>query len=115
MKKLIDDKLEEIRRAATTQTNQVCNELNALASALQDADNRLLAAMAAATRKQEEAAQIEALAQRDHSTALHAIIESTLALVQQLDDGQMVTGSTETPATRKSKPKLIGNEKEEAA
>lgn len=100
MLNVIEEKIEEIRRVATTQTNQVCNELNALADALQQAEAQFSTKMKAATAKRFEASQIEEHAVRDHSTALHNILATALSIVQQLDDGMMVTGSTEEPQRR---------------
>ena len=109
MLNVIEEKIEEIRRVATTQTNQVCNELNALADALQQAEGRFTVNMKAAAVKRDEASKIEELAMREHSTALSNILASTLAIVQQLDDGQMVTGSIEAPS-RKSKLRAVAGE-----
>jgi hypothetical protein len=109
MLNVIEEKIEEIRRVATTQTNQVCNELNSLADALQQAEARFSTNMRAASVKREEASKIEELALREHSTALSNILASTLAIVQQLDDGQMVTGSIEAPV-RKPKIRAVAGE-----
>jgi len=109
MLNVIEERLEEIRRVATTQTNQVCNELNSLADALQQAEARFSTNMKQASQKREEAAKIEELALREHSTALHNILATTLSIVQQLDDGMMVTGSVEEPQ-RKPKIRAVAGE-----
>lgn len=110
MMNVIEEKVDEIRRVAREQTNQVCNELNALANALQEADGRFSASMAAAARKRDEATQIEAMALRDHSTALGAIVTAAMDIVKQLDDGMMVTGSTEAPTKRQAKIRAVAGE-----
>lgn len=109
MLNVIEEKIEQIRQVAKTQTNQVCNELNALADALQQAEGRFTTNMRAAAVKREEASKIEELAQREHATALHNVLASVLAIVQQLDDGMMVTGSIEEPQ-RKPKIRAVAGE-----
>lgn len=109
MLNVIEEKIEAIRQVAREQTNQVCNELNALVNNLQGVDNRFSAAMAAATRKREEASQIEATAMRDHSVSLNHILDAALDIVKQLDDGGMVTAQT-TSLTGKAKIRAVAGE-----
>lgn len=100
MLNFIDETTEALRQAAREQINRVCNVLNGLATSEQEADLRLANAMAAAARKRDEAAQIETDALRHHSATLTSIVSSLLDVVKQLDDGQMVSGSTEDTQRR---------------
>lgn len=110
MMNIIDDKLEELRKAATEQTNQVCNELDAAVDALAQAAERREIARKNATTKRAEADQLESTAEREYQTALTNVQTALLSVRQQLAAGQMVTGSTSTPQARKPKPKLVNGE-----
>lgn len=115
MMNILDDKLEDLRKAATEQTNRVCNEVDGAVDALAQAEERREVARKAAKVKREEADQIEAAAEREYQTARTNAVTVLISISQQLASGQMVTGNTTTPQPRKAKPKLITDEKDEAA
>lgn len=115
MMNILDDKLEDLRKAATEQTNRVCNEVEGAVDTLAQAAERREVARKAAKAKRDEADQIEAAAEREYQTALTNHQTALISVSQQLAAGQMVTGSTATPQPRKAKPKLITDEKDEAA
>lgn len=112
---ILDEKIEEFRKAATEQVNRVCNEVNGAVDTLAQAAERREVARKAAKAKREEADQIEAAAEREYQTALTNTTTVLISVAQQLASGQMVTGSTATPQPRKAKPKLITDDKDEAA
>ena len=105
MKNVIEDLAKAVVEAAASQTNQVANELNALATAIQHAQHELQVVQKVAATKRAEADKIEDAGMRDHVAALLNILVTAVSIVQQLNDGMMVTGSTETPAL--TKPKLV--------
>lgn len=105
MLNIIDEKLEQIRTAAADQQACIINELNANVDATNAAMARFSAAMKQAHAKRDEARQIEQAAVRDLDTALNNSQTVQLALMQQLDSGQIVGGSN-TPAVARKPPKL---------
>lgn len=100
MLNIIEEKIDAVRQVAREQTNRVCNELNVLADHLQKAEVKLDTALRAGMAKREEAAKLEEQALREHSTAIGNILASAIEIVKQLDDGMMVTGSTDEPQRR---------------
>lgn len=114
MMNILDDKLEELRKAATEQTNRVCNEVDSAVDALAQAEERREVARKAARLKRDEADQIEATAEREYQTARTNATTALISISQQLAAGQMVTGSATTPQPR-SKVKLVNGEKKDEA
>lgn len=110
MMNILDDKLEDLRKAATEQTNRVCNEIDVGVDLLAQAGERRDVARKAARLKRDEADKIEAEAEREYQTALTNSTTALLSISQQLAAGQMVTGSTNIPQQRKPKPKLVNGE-----
>lgn len=100
----IQQAADAIVKAAAEQSNRVISELNAS----YDATNAAIVAhaerMKAARAKRAEADAIEDSANRDLQTALSQAGAVSLSIVQQISEGQMVTGS-DTPAPKR--PRLV--------
>lgn len=107
MLSVIEENLVAVRRIAQEQQNRIAAEINSAVDALNAAKGLAAMAFETAEAKRKEAERLEAQARREIDTAISNCQAVLIGIMQQLDDGQMVTG-TDTPApARRGKPKLI--------
>lgn len=106
-RKAIEEAAKAAVAAASTQTNQVVNELASLSDELQMVNHNLDVAMQAYDAKIAEAEKIRTAGLQEHAQASSRVLALALSIIQQLNAGMMVTGSKEPLPSAKTKPKLV--------
>ena len=96
----IEEALNAVRTAATDHNNRVINELSASYDADNAAKTMFNEQMKLARQKRAEADEIQEAAMREYNTARANAGAVALSIVQQLSEGQMITGSN-TPAPKR--------------
>lgn len=102
----IENAMDVVRKAARDQSESIVRELNADFDARNVALGEYNEALQRARSLREQAHDIERIAHDKLNSALTASGSIALSIINQINQGQIVT-STEVPSTRKAKaPKL---------